>query len=52
MDCIEHVTPVWVRLEIVRIFKRDASSFAWPDALFGGMILASVVGLIYLFTHR
>jgi hypothetical protein len=25
---------------------------AWPDALFGGMILVSVVGLIYLFTRR
>jgi hypothetical protein len=25
---------------------------AWPDALFGGMILASLVGMIYLFTRR
>ena len=39
-------------------FKRVASSrlpqneWAWPDAVFGGMILASVVGLFYLFTRR
>jgi hypothetical protein len=38
------------------VLKRDARlkqiQWAWPDALFGGMILASVVGLIYLFTRR
>jgi len=37
-------------------FKRVAANrlpqteWAWQDGLFGGMILASVVGLIYLFT--
>ena len=25
---------------------------AWPDALFGGMILVSVVGLIYLLSRH
>jgi hypothetical protein len=38
------------------VFKRDARlrhmQQAWPDALFGGMILVSVVGLIYLLTRR
>jgi hypothetical protein len=38
------------------VFKRDARlrhmQQAWPDALFGGMIVISVAGLIYLFTHR
>ena len=35
--------------------KRDARlkhiQRTWPDALFGGMILVSVVGLIYLFSR-
>jgi hypothetical protein len=38
------------------VFKRDARlrqiQRAWPEALFGGMILVSVVGLIYLLTRR
>jgi hypothetical protein len=38
------------------VLKRDARlrqmQQAGPDALFGGMILISVVGLIYLFTRR
>jgi hypothetical protein len=37
------------------IVKRDArpsrlAEWAWQDAVFGGMILVSVVGLIYLLT--
>jgi hypothetical protein len=36
--------------------KRDAQlrkiQQAWPDALFGGMIVISVAGLIYLFTRH
>ena len=39
------------------IFKRDAQpgrygEWAWQDAVFGGMVLASLVGLIYAFTRR
>jgi hypothetical protein len=38
-------------------FKRDAqpdrfSDWAWQDAVFGGMVLVSVVGLIYALTRR
>lgn len=37
-------------------FKRDEPSrlndWAWQDAVFGGMVLVSVVGLIYAFTRR
>jgi hypothetical protein len=41
----------------MKVFKRDAvpsrlGEWDWPDALFGGMVLASVAGLIYLFTRR
>jgi hypothetical protein len=38
--------------------ERDArlsfrhGEWAWQDAVFGGMILASVVGFVYLFTHK
>jgi hypothetical protein len=28
------------------------SDWAWQDAVFGGMVLLSVVGLIYAFTRR
>jgi hypothetical protein len=47
-----------VKLGKIMFFKRDAQSpfpengWAWPDAVFGGMILVSVIGLIYLFTRR
>jgi hypothetical protein len=39
------------------VFKRDVqpsrfSEWAWQDALFGGMVLASLVGLVYAFTRR
>jgi hypothetical protein len=30
--------------------RLSQTEWAWQDALFGGMILGSVVGLIYLFT--
>jgi hypothetical protein len=39
-------------------FKRVAANrlpqteWTWPDALFGAMILVSVVGLIYVLTRR
>jgi hypothetical protein len=39
--------------------KKDAQlsrfrqgQWAWQDAMYGGMILASVVGLIYVLTRR
>jgi hypothetical protein len=37
-------------------FKRDVPSrlgeWAWQDAVFGGMVLASLLGLFYAFTRR
>jgi len=41
----------------MKVFKRDAlpsclGGWDWPDALFGGMILASVIGLVYVCTRR
>ena len=38
-----------------RVLKKDTSlnlTWGWPDALFGGMLLISVAGLIYLFNFR
>jgi hypothetical protein len=39
------------------IVKRDArpsrlGEWAWQDALFGAMVLASLLGLIYAFTNE
>ena len=38
------------------VFKKDVSSrlgeWAWQDAVFGAMVLASLVGLVYAFTRR
>ena len=41
------------------VFKKDVrhnwlhqGDWNWQDALFGEMILASVAGLIYAFTHK
>jgi hypothetical protein len=38
------------------VFKRDVRlkqiQKVWPDALFGGMFLASIIGLVYVFTRR
>jgi hypothetical protein len=40
-------------------FKKDArlngfgpSQWAWQDAVYGGMIVASLLGLIYTFTRK
>jgi hypothetical protein len=48
--------PSWTLWNTNMVFKRDARlkliQQAWPDALFGGMILVSVVGLVYMFTWR
>jgi hypothetical protein len=38
------------------VFKRDEprrlSEWAWQDAVFGGMVLVSVLGLVYALTRR